>query len=133
MILALHLLNTVDIPLGDVQETNKSTDYTQWVVVKDLTNKSLYFRSYEDPNVYQVDMSELDLSPGAPTEGAHLHHHQVCQRHQRHEVKRHFLLYNRTLSILMSTNNCRDSFKSRQKSWKFKKSRHIFCRDSINS
>ncbi len=65
-ILALHLLNTVDIPLGDVQEKNNTSDYTQWVVIKDLTNKNFYVRSYEDPNLYQIDMSKLNMAPNAP-------------------------------------------------------------------
>lgn len=67
--LALHLLNTVDIPFGNVAENHSKKDpmfdYTQWIVVKDLVNKKLYFRSYENLNVYQVDLNKIDLKKGA--------------------------------------------------------------------
>jgi len=66
VILALHLLNTVDIPIGTVQEGNNLSDYTQWVVIKDLTNKNFYVRSYEDPNLYQIEMKKLNLTAGSP-------------------------------------------------------------------
>jgi choloylglycine hydrolase len=51
-----HLLNTVDIPFGDVVESRSSFDYTQWAVVKDLTHKKLYFRTYEDLNIRTVEI-----------------------------------------------------------------------------
>lgn len=67
--LAEHLLNTVDIPLGGIQEDpidSKRCDYTQWVVIKDLTNKILYFRSYKDLSLKSIDLKKLNLTPGAP-------------------------------------------------------------------
>jgi len=67
--LALHLLNTVDIPFGNVIENAKNEDplfdYTQWIVVKDLVNKKLYFRNYENLNVFQVDLKKIDFKKGA--------------------------------------------------------------------
>lgn len=68
--LALHLLNTVDIPFGNVKEDamnkgNELFDYTQWIVVKDLSNKQLFFRSYENLNVYRVDLKKIDFKKGA--------------------------------------------------------------------
>ena len=66
VVLALHLLNTVDIPVGTIQEGGNRSDYTQWIVIKDLTNKNFYLRSYEDLNVYQIDMTKLNMTPGAP-------------------------------------------------------------------
>jgi len=55
--LALHLLNTVDIPYGVVRGANKNEyDYTQWVVVKDLSHQKLYYRTYRDLNIYSVDL-----------------------------------------------------------------------------
>ena len=63
--LAEHILNSVDIPVGAVRPTdgdiNKS-DYTQWVIIKDLTNKILYFRSYENLTLRSVDLSKLNMS-----------------------------------------------------------------------
>ena len=54
--LASHILNTVDIPFGTVKESAHDggpKDYSQWVVIKDLTNKFLYFRTYENPTLAQ--------------------------------------------------------------------------------
>jgi len=63
---AVHLLNTVDIPKG----VNKGdgvlpSDYTEWAVIKDLTNKVLYFRTYDNPTLRCVDIKKFDLKPGA--------------------------------------------------------------------
>ncbi|HLN27537.1 MAG TPA: choloylglycine hydrolase family protein [Gemmataceae bacterium] len=66
--LAAHILNAVDIPKGDVRPSDNSTkesDYTQWIVVKDLTNKVLYFRTYDNPNLRVIDLKTQDLTPGA--------------------------------------------------------------------
>lgn len=58
---AFHLLNTVDIPLGDVREGEKTStfDYTQWAVVKDLTHKKLYYRTYDDLNSRTFDITNV--------------------------------------------------------------------------
>jgi choloylglycine hydrolase len=66
--LAEHIMNTVDIPLGTVRDFNDKEsfgDYTQWVVVKDLTNRVLYFRTYNNLSLRSVDMKKFDMSPGA--------------------------------------------------------------------
>ena len=65
--LAVHILNAVDIPLGTDRLNDKSPagDYTQWAVVKDLTNRVLYFRSYGDLSLKAIDLRKLDFSPGA--------------------------------------------------------------------
>ena len=69
--LAEHILNTVDIPWGTIK-TNEfplinAYDYTQWVLIKDLKNKVLYFRSYRDLTLKKVDLKKLDLKRGAAT------------------------------------------------------------------
>lgn len=62
VILAEHLLNAVDIPLGDVRDPGKDTgDYTQWIVIKDMTKKVFYFRSYNDLVLKMVDMKKLNF------------------------------------------------------------------------
>jgi len=53
--LATHLMNNFDIAHGllkvrDVEES----DYTQWIVIKDLHNNVLYFRGYEDITLYAI-------------------------------------------------------------------------------
>lgn len=69
-LLAFHLLNTVDIPLGtsrkhaDKPEQEKR-DYTQWVVAKDLTNRVLNIRFYDSLAVQSVDLKSLDFAAAA--------------------------------------------------------------------
>jgi choloylglycine hydrolase len=67
--LAEHILNAVDIPMGVVKTrglVNKDMiDYTQWIVIKDLTNRVLYFRSYQDLALKKVDMKKLSFECGA--------------------------------------------------------------------
>jgi len=67
--LAEHILNAVDIPKGTarLQGQTMQGDYTQWAVVKDLTNKVLFFRSYEDLSLKAIDLKKLDFSTGAPS------------------------------------------------------------------
>jgi len=66
--LVVHIMNNVDIPIGVLGEKgSSSTDYTQWIVIKDLQNNVLYFRGYEDVTLYQVnlddDFSDSDTQP----------------------------------------------------------------------
>jgi len=57
--LAYHVMNSVDIPIGIQKETGSgSADYTQWIVIKDLTNNVMYFRGYEDVTLFQVKMGD---------------------------------------------------------------------------
>ncbi len=63
--LAEHIINNVDIPFGLAREPgsgNYTSEYTQWVVFKDLTNKMFYYRNYENLGLKSVDMSKLDLT-----------------------------------------------------------------------
>lgn len=66
--LAQHLLNNVDIPIGIARANvngKLSTDYTQWVVFKDLTHKMFYYRIYTDMTVRAIDLNKLDFSETA--------------------------------------------------------------------
>lgn len=57
--LAFHLLNTVDIPYGAIRDQKDlQFDYTQWVVVKDLANRKMYWRTYGNLNIREIDFSE---------------------------------------------------------------------------
>lgn len=65
--LAQHIINTFDIPLGLVTETSpdKKTvlkESTQWVTFRDLTNRILYFRTYDNLNLRKIDLNALDFS-----------------------------------------------------------------------
>ena len=65
--LALHLLNTVDIPLGTSAAKNEqkpskgNDDYTQWVVIKALTARTFSYRTADNPTLMQINFDELDL------------------------------------------------------------------------
>lgn len=64
---ALHLLNTVDIPLGTSAAKNEqkpskgNDDYTQWVVVKALTARTFSYRTAGNPTLMQINFADLDL------------------------------------------------------------------------
>jgi choloylglycine hydrolase len=64
---ALHLLNTVDIPLGtsaakqEQKPSKGNDDYTQWVVVKALTARTFSYRTADNPTLMQIAFTELDL------------------------------------------------------------------------
>ena len=68
--LAEHLLNIVDIPKGAIKENPAPfitlEGYAQWVVIKDLTNLVLYYKTYENPALKKVDLKRFDLSPDKP-------------------------------------------------------------------
>jgi choloylglycine hydrolase len=72
--LAEHLLNAVDIPLGDIREKKNSFagDYTQWAVIKDLSNKVFYFRSYKDLALKFVDLKKLNFNQRAMSQSLSL-------------------------------------------------------------
>ena len=75
--LAFHIMNTLDIPIGVAvnRDHEDMADYTEWVVVKDLTNNALYFRSYEDLTLRVIYLDKvvpgkmLKLKVGTPIGG----------------------------------------------------------------
>lgn len=62
--LAEHIANAVDIPRGDIRSSTNHMDYTQWFVIKDLTNKNLYFRSYKNMTLRKISFDKLDFRVG---------------------------------------------------------------------
>ncbi|MCX5709316.1 MAG: choloylglycine hydrolase family protein [Candidatus Omnitrophica bacterium] len=67
--LAEHLLNIVDIPKGVIKE-NPALLVTlegnaEWVVIKDLTNLVLYYKTYGNTSWKKVDLKKFDLAPGS--------------------------------------------------------------------
>ncbi len=69
--LALHVLNAVDIPLGDTRPKNgdiEHSDYTQWILIKDLTNRVIYFRSYDNSTLRALDLKKLNFAPGTKSQ-----------------------------------------------------------------
>ena len=57
----------MDIPLGSVEDKVKdknggesvAKEYTQWSVLKDLTNAVLYYYSYDDMNLKSIDLKKI--------------------------------------------------------------------------
>jgi choloylglycine hydrolase len=67
--LAEHIINNVDLPIGYVRDTSNGqtlSDYTQWVVFKDLTHKTLYFRTYGDMTLRSISISKINFAKDAP-------------------------------------------------------------------
>ena len=68
--LAEHIINNVDIPLGSVRtkrpDGQDSLEFTQWVVIKDLTHHVLYYRGYSDLTLRSIAMDKIDFSANAP-------------------------------------------------------------------
>jgi choloylglycine hydrolase len=65
--LARHILNTVDIPVGIIDENMKDAsgaealvkEYTQWSLLLDLTNRVMYYYTYDDMNLKCIDMKKM--------------------------------------------------------------------------
>lgn len=69
LILAQHIINNVNIPLGMVRGEkgkNGDMDITQWTVFKDLKHRILYFRSYNNTTLQSISMDKINFSPKAP-------------------------------------------------------------------
>lgn len=59
--LAEHMINNVDIPFGLAREPesgNYTSEYTQWTVFKDLKNMKFYYKTYYDPSLHVVDLTQ---------------------------------------------------------------------------
>jgi len=67
--LAEHLLNIVDIPKGVIEENPAPLvhmqGYAQWAVIKDLTNRILYYKTYENTAWKMIDLKKFSLKPGS--------------------------------------------------------------------
>ncbi|MFA6357970.1 MAG: choloylglycine hydrolase family protein [Candidatus Omnitrophota bacterium] len=67
--LAEHLLNVVDIPKGVIEENPAPLvhmqGYAQWVVIKDLTNRILYYKTYENTAWKMIDLKKFSFEPGS--------------------------------------------------------------------
>ena len=68
--LAQHIIDDVDIPNGVVRgvvgQKNSVPDTTQWTTFKDLKHHILYFKSYGNTSVKEIDLDKLNFAKGAP-------------------------------------------------------------------
>jgi len=65
--LSEHIINTFDIPRGIIVDKDAngkfiSAETTQWVTFRDLTNRILYFKTYDNPNLRKIDLKDIDFS-----------------------------------------------------------------------
>ncbi|KUG21551.1 choloylglycine hydrolase [hydrocarbon metagenome] len=67
--LSEHLLNIVDIPKGVIKEHPAPLvtiyGFAQWVITKDMTNRVLYFKTYDNTSWKTVDLKKFDMKPGS--------------------------------------------------------------------
>ena len=67
VLLAQHILNTVDIPQGLVRSKlgkGDSIETTQWVIYKDLDSKILYYKTYDNTNLKAIDLNKINFKKG---------------------------------------------------------------------
>lgn len=67
--LAEHIINNVDIPLGlarEPQTGNYTNELTQWVFFKDISNRVVYFRTYNNMTLRSVNMAQVNFDPKSP-------------------------------------------------------------------
>ena len=67
--IAQHIMNNFDIPAGASRSTENGkvvSDTTEWVVIKDLTHKTLSYRSYNDLTLKTISLDKLDFSEKGP-------------------------------------------------------------------
>ena len=61
---AWHVMNNFDLPRGilrNVTDTGvESTEYTLWTSVADTKNLKYYYRVYENPAIYELDLNDQD-------------------------------------------------------------------------
>lgn len=64
----IQLIRNVSVPFGAPYKTGTGAGVypTWWVTAADLTDRVYYFNATTSPNLIWIDLSELDLSPGAP-------------------------------------------------------------------
>lgn len=65
--LARHLLNSVYITRGTIVDRNAagnvtSSESTQWTVYYDLTNKNMYFQTYDNATLRKIDLKAIDFN-----------------------------------------------------------------------
>jgi len=62
-----HIINSFTIPQGIILDKDAngkimSAEITQWVSFHDLTNKIMYFKTYDNPNLRMINLKDLDFS-----------------------------------------------------------------------
>lgn len=63
VIQALQLIHSVAVPAGTVISKNDEDliDFTQFISIRDHTNRAIYFSTYKNPTLRKFDLLEIDL------------------------------------------------------------------------
>ena len=64
MLQCFHILNNFDIPIGMNFPKNEIPDLpsaTQWTSVIDLTNKVVYYKTFDNNNIRMIDLKNIDF------------------------------------------------------------------------
>lgn len=81
------IIRNVSAPMMLATPGRPNVAETLWRSVADLTDKVYYFESTDRPNVFWVDVTKLNLKPGAPVEKLPLAQGQIYAG----EVSKHFV------------------------------------------
>lgn len=63
---AFSVIRNVSVPLGITTPDQPNISSTLWRSVSDHKNRRYYFESTRDPNVFWVDLDDVDFKAGAP-------------------------------------------------------------------
>merc|ERR1712232_414286 len=71
MMQTVHVLNTVTVPMGAQLGTDSGRgegrgDHTQWGVIYDSKNKTVYWRSQANQNLQRIRLADARLEEGSP-------------------------------------------------------------------
>ncbi|HSO72980.1 MAG TPA: linear amide C-N hydrolase, partial [Thermodesulfobacteriota bacterium] len=69
---AFSVIRNVSVPLGIKTPGQPNISSTLWRTVSDHKNKRYYFDSARSPNVFWVDLADLDLAAGKPAQRLNL-------------------------------------------------------------
>jgi choloylglycine hydrolase len=64
MLQCFHILNNFDIPIGmnfPKNEIPNLPSATQWTSVIDLTNKVVYYKTFDNNNIRMIDLKDIDF------------------------------------------------------------------------
>ena len=64
---AFSVIRNVSVPLGITTPGQPNISSTIWRTVSDHKNKRYYFESARSPNVFWVNLADMDFAPGKPT------------------------------------------------------------------
>ncbi|MBC8315898.1 MAG: linear amide C-N hydrolase [Bacteroidales bacterium] len=71
------VIRNCSVPFGISTPDQPNISSTRWVTVADQKNKTYYFESALTPNIFWVDLNDLDFSVGAPTKKLAIAHGEI--------------------------------------------------------